>query len=360
MRARLGSRLTGCKAKFFRPQFFDVRNSLDMHVKYVLHARIVRGRRVRHVRRVLQSGQRYIVVTRVLLSTMQIRRRIKRISNKQQSRMGHRELSSELRRDLFCAIKDCMRPKQSVTPEPIWHPHRLVEELESFLVQHRPAQEAQTREAAGRAQNDPPQGVMFAQEQFNAAGPNRLGTASRTAAFGQVLGVPLTLLGSPACSSFWTRERPKNLKSELLLFPRRIAEFEWTCPECKTVLSASTKASVIGMKHYHWRTRHPECPKQQFCLPPPDVYDTSEDIPVGQQAWKCRLCPAALGTLPRQDRLRAIRKHVAEKHPEEIVLSLTHKSRRGKKKPVTHRPDRPRCRGGGRTWAGTMEIMKKN
>ena len=110
-------------------------------------------------------------------------------------------------------------------------------------------------------------------------------------------------------------------------------KFEWPCPKCKIIISANTKASMIGMKHYHWRTRHPECPKEQVCQPPPQVYETSEDIPVEQQDWKCPLCPAALSMLPKQDRLRAIRKHAADRHPGETVSSLNRRIQKGRKKP---------------------------
>ena len=123
VRACLRSRLTRCKAKLDRPQFFDARSSSGMHVKFIVQARIVRCRRLRHVRRSRLSGPHCLVVARALpMSAKQIRRRIKRISAKLQSSMSHGELSSELRRDLFSAIKNSMKStKQSVAREPFWH-----------------------------------------------------------------------------------------------------------------------------------------------------------------------------------------------------------------------------------------------
>lgn len=45
------------------------------------------------------------------------------------------------------------------------------------------------------------------------------------------------------------------------------------------------------------------------------------------------MCPAALPQLASQERLRAIRAHISEHHPEETMRTIFHKNYRGRPKP---------------------------
>ena len=92
------------------------------------------------------------------------------------------------------------------------------------------------------------------------------------------------------------------------------------------------KACWLASKHHHWRSRHPDKPRDAVCIPKPQIVELSSSIPHSQRAWTCPVpgCGMGLGTLPNPDRLRAIAKHIAEKHPGETPSSVEYMRRKGR------------------------------
>ena len=64
-------------------------------------------------------------------------------------------------------------------------------------------------------------------------------------------------------------------------------------------------------------TRHPDEDESAICAPKSQIVAMSADIPKSPREWSCPIpgCGLGLGHLPTMDRLRAIRKPIADAHP---------------------------------------------
>ena len=94
---------------------------------------------------------------------------------------------------------------------------------------------------------------------------------------------------------------------------------------------------MVSRKLCHWRNRHTDKPSNVICTPNFalmfQVIECSANIPASQRCWLCRIegCNVGLGCLPKQDRLWAIAKHIADAHPGETPRTLYFKRIKGKK-----------------------------
>ena len=111
----------------------------------------------------------------------------------------------------------------------------------------------------------------------------------------------------------------------------------WKCPVCgyENFSKFGNKSAAII---YHYRHAHPEIPKHLYApgkaTPVPKATDL---IPADQRAWSCAICHKGLPSVPPGERMRAIKKHIKDHHPDETPRSLDNKRRIGSKAPPTFR-----------------------
>ena len=109
----------------------------------------------------------------------------------------------------------------------------------------------------------------------------------------------------------------------------------WKCPVCGFE-NFNKFGDKSAAKIRHYRLAHPEIPKHVYApgkvtLAP----EATHLIPDTERAWSCPLCNKGLPSLPVGERMRAIRKHIQDFHPEETPRSLDTKGRFGRKAPAT-------------------------
>lgn len=106
----------------------------------------------------------------------------------------------------------------------------------------------------------------------------------------------------------------------------------WNCPECHLKIEGRY-GSVMSSRLAHWKSRHPEKPVSMIMKPAVETFHVSYNLPKDQQDWACPLCPAALPSLPPQDRKRAIKRHCEDCHPDKTVVELRHLLNKTVRKP---------------------------
>ena len=142
------------------------------------------------------------------------------------------------------------------------------------------------------------------------------------------------------------RKKPSARKTK----PRPVSALsqsyaEWPCPYCDVVFKGKYNG-VCTSKSYHMRTRHPDKPIHLVQRQKPQAVAVSYELPLDQQVWSCPMpgCGASLATLPPQDRLRAIKAHIADKHPDETPSTIHYKRLKGTPKSSSRVGDTQRAK----------------
>ena len=111
----------------------------------------------------------------------------------------------------------------------------------------------------------------------------------------------------------------------------------WKCPVCGFE-NFNKFGAKSAAKIRHYQQAHPEIPKHIYApgkvTPVPEATDL---IPADQRAWPCAICNKGLPTLPPSERMRAIKKHIQDHHPDETPRSPDSKRRIGSKASPTFR-----------------------
>ena len=107
----------------------------------------------------------------------------------------------------------------------------------------------------------------------------------------------------------------------------------WTCPVCG-FQNFNAYGAKSAAKIHHFKHAHPDIPKHIYA---PGLktapFEASPLIPAAQRDWSCVLCDYGLPTLAPAERLRAIKKHIKDHHPEETCRSMVYKRQIGRPPP---------------------------